>query len=76
MVMAKRKSFELYENTIIGFTSSMRKRKQPSDLYAPTLLAQFLVTISTIPSKEIPSTMSLYHSSRQSLRPTTLGMLT
>ena len=76
MIIIKRKSFKLYKNTITVSISNIRRRKQPSDLYAPILLAQSLITISNTPLKEIPSIMSLHHSSRQSLQLITLRRLT
>ena len=71
---AKRKSFELYENTTTVFTSNMRK--QPSNLCVPTSPARSFATILTTPSMVILSTISLFRLSRRLLRPMTLGRLT
>ena len=75
LIKARRKSFELYENSTTVFTSGIRKRKQPSSLYVPTLSAQSLVTILTTPLMEIPSIMSLCYLRRQLLRLMTLRRL-
>ena len=75
-IKVRRKSFELYKNSTTVLISSIRKRQQPLGLYAPILLARSLITILNIPSKEIPSIMSLHYLSRQSLRPITLRRLT